>query len=270
MIRWLESLLTPCPLHLRRMGYLREMLAIRACREQVGYGWQCHLERTQAILRQSLQRCTNRRTAVVFGSGWLHDVPLEELASAFRQVHLVDVLHPRATRRLVQRFPNVKLISADVTGTVEAVYVAGRRPGIALPQSDPQLYCDRDDVDWVASVNILCQLPYLPVEYLRKQKQHEESAIETYARQVIEAHLAYLQRLPGVAAFVGDVESQLVDRSGRVLDSVSTIHGVEIPRCDEEWTWKLAPVLYLKRDRGEHRRVFGIVNLKDRLQGLKR
>jgi hypothetical protein len=245
------------------MGYLRELFAIRACNDKCTQAWKPHLQQTQAVLRAAVERCPCRRKAVILGSGWLLDVPLEELAGAFAEVVLVDLVHPLATRRRAWRHANVRLLQADVTDTVEAVYRCARRRGTPLPRSQPRLFRDDPEIDLIASVNILSQLSYLPERYLLMAGVHSPEAVAAYARPVVEAHLEYLRSLPGVVALVADVECLLVNRAGEVVESSSTVQGVPLPCPGREWIWKLAPVLYLSPHQGQHRRVVGIVDVKN-------
>src|SRR5207249_1599290 len=104
---WIESLLTPCPWHLRRMGYLRELLGIRDRERRCRQAWAPHLERSRQVIRAAMSQCTMRRKAVILGSGLLLDVPVAELAGAFQHVVLVDVIHPWRTRRACRQFANV-------------------------------------------------------------------------------------------------------------------------------------------------------------------
>lgn len=258
---WLENLVTPCPRHLRAMGYLRELLNIKKCHGWWGWAWATHFKQTQAVIRAGVEQCAHHRKAVILGSGWLHDVPLDDLAAAFREVILVDIVHPLATRWRVRRRRNVHLLTADITNAVIPIHRCAQTAG-ALPASLPDLFLDDPEVDFIASVNILSQLPYLPGEYLRQGGVHPEEALESYARGVIRAHLDYIGRLPGVVAIVADVEKQIVSRSDRVIERESTIHGVEFPWIGASWTWRLVPELRSDPTRSQRRVVFGIPNVK--------
>ena len=145
--------------------------------------------------------CKQRRKAVVLGSGPLLDVPLAELSAGFTEVVLVDIVQPLGDRWR-RRFANVQTVTADVTGVAEEVYRVAKDPSAALPRAEPSLFCNDPDVDLVASVNLLSQLPYLPAEYLARVGEHAApDAIESFARDMVAAHVAYLQgRVPGVAA----------------------------------------------------------------------
>jgi hypothetical protein len=244
------------------MGYLRELLDIRARREQCWWAWEPHLRRTRAVIRAAMNQCAARRKAVVLGSGMLHDVPIDDLASTFREVVLVDIVHPLAARRRRRRFANVHLLTADVTGTVEAVYRLAKVPGAPLPRAAPDLFLDDPEVDLVASVNVLSQLPYFPAKFLSGAGVHPEEAVAAYARDVVGAHLAYLRSLPGTVALISDVENLTVDRAGRVVERESTLYGAELPWAGEKWVWQLAPLLSVNRDFGHHRWVVGIPDVK--------
>lgn len=260
--RWLESLLTPCPRPVRALGYLDESLAIQDCYRHCCYAWQPHLRRTQDVIRAALARCAQRRKAVVLGSGMLSDVPLAELAATFREVVLVDIVHPRRVRRRLRQWPNVRLLAADVTGAVEGVFQAGRDPAAPLPRAEPDLFCADAEVDLVASVNLLPQLPYRPVAYLAGLGVHSDEAIAAFARGLIKAHLDYLPRLPGVVTLIADVEEVRLERRGRVIERTSTVWDVPLPAGGERWTWRLLPANDAVSGIGRHRTVVGIADVK--------
>ena len=158
------------------MGYRRELFNIRKCLPLWGGIWEEHFERTRAVIRAAVARCRSRRKAVVLGSGWLNDVPLADLAAAFREVILVDAVHPFSVRRRVRRLPNVRLLTTDISGVAEAVFRAARTPG-PLPRHMPDLFCADSEVDLVASVNLLSQLPYWPEQYLLRAGAYPPAAI---------------------------------------------------------------------------------------------
>src|SRR5262245_54703536 len=118
---WFERLVTTCPLHLRDMGCLREMLGIRRRRERYRDAWEPHCQRSRGLILRAAARSRLHRKAVILGSGWLHDVPLTDLAQRFQEVVLVDLFHPFSVRRLMRRHSNVRLLEFDVTETLMEV-----------------------------------------------------------------------------------------------------------------------------------------------------
>jgi hypothetical protein len=248
---WLERLLTTCPSHLRDMGCLREMLGIRRRRRRFREAWEPHCANSRRLVLDAAARCDQRRRAVVFGSGWLHDVPLDELAGLFDEVVLVDLFHPLSVRWRARRYRNVRLVADDVTGTLEQVWRCGfeRRE---LPASRPSFFADMKDLDLTVSLNLLSQLPCMPEHYLLRCRSHTRDELLTWGRGVIRAHLAYLGPLPGVVALVTDVALRI---TGRPAEK-STLYGVELPYEGETWEWALVPG-------AESLRVVGIPDIKD-------
>jgi hypothetical protein len=258
----IEYAATRSPPIARRMGYLYEAIAIRARAARCSAAWAPHQERTRAVIRKAMERCKKRGKAVVLGSGALLDVPLTELAAGFGEVVLVDVVHPLTAAWRRRHVPNVRTVTADVTGIAEAVYRVARDPNATLPRAEPDLFCNDGDVDLVASVNLLSQLPYLPAEYLTRAGVHSPEAIESFARDVVAAHGRYLRRLPGVTTLIADVESLTVDGKGKVIGREDTLYGAPPPKGDEEWVWQLAPRPEAHRHYSYHRRVVGVVDVK--------
>jgi hypothetical protein len=253
-------LVTPCPRYVRAMGYLHEQVSIKARRDRCHRAWELHLERTKDILRAAMRRCPRKRKAVIFGSGMLYDVPLSELATAFTQVVLVDVVHPLGAG---WRLANVTALAADVTGTAETIYRLAKRDGEPLPRVAPQLFCDDPEVDLVASVNLLSQLPYIPCKYLSEKGAYPAEEITVFGRDLVVAHIDYLKRLPGVVALICDRERLTMDRTGALVERLSALRGVKLPWSGEEWTWDLAPRPEASPIYSYQRRVVGIPNVKE-------
>jgi hypothetical protein len=262
LLDWLERFLTPCPRPLLEMGYLRELLGIRRRYKQWRWAWEPHCERSRRVIGESIRRCCQRRKAVLFGSGFLHDVPLREMSDAFREVILVDVVHPLSTRWRARRIRNVHLLTADVSGSAEAVWQAVEQ-GTPLPASNPQLFIGNEEIDLVVSLNLLSQLPCLPEQYVRLARTHPEEEIAGYCRGVVRAHLDYLKRLPGVVALIADIETRTISNSGAELSRRTTLYGVEFPFAGERWIWPIVPRKRAFPYHAEHLLVAGIADIKE-------
>ena len=256
-----EYLLTPCSRAFRRVGYLQGQLGIKVRHRQCRYAWKRHLDRTKAAIIAAFDGCSQHRKAVILGSGRLLDVPLSELARAFREVILVDAVHPLNAYALAAWYRNVRLVRADVTETAdELVRIAGQS-GKPLPHAVPQRFCDDPEIDFVASVNLLSQLAYLPGIYLEKGER-PDAEVEAWSKSLLSAHLDYLRRLPGVVSLVTDVEKLVIDTKGRVTERIDILHGVAIPKPDDEWIWNHVPLGLLSPEFAYDRRVCSIANIK--------
>jgi hypothetical protein len=257
----LDYLATPCSRPIRGMGYLRELMGIRGRAWRCWQAWQPHLERSKAIIRAAIALCKQRRKAVILGSGMLYDVPIEELSGAFREVLLVDIVHPLKSWLPRLGYPNLRRVTADVTGTVDEVFRVGKLPHASLPRTEPRLFLDDPEIDLVISLNLLSQLPVVPASYLERAGPHAPEAIAAFTRHLISSHLAYLRQFSGTVALITDVEKLTLDRAGILVGTSSLLRGVQLPSAGETWMWHLAPRPEADPEYSYHRQVVGISNL---------
>jgi len=232
------------------MGYLYESIAIKARAARCASAWKPHLEATKQFLLSSAAACAQKRTAVIFGSGWLLDVPLQELASEFEEVHLVDILHPAAARRAARKHRNVQLVSLDLSGVINSVHQltsrvekTHRKESLPFPQRP--FLSSSERVDFVASVNVLSQLPQNPVNALRALKDpsgtpvYSDGELDAYAASLRDAHLKFLHRFPH-ACLVSDVEMQTWRADTCVHQKDLVTEWKSLP-SGREWSWEIAP-----------------------------
>jgi len=104
---------------IRRMGFLRDQEGImnRYLREKGN--WDPHLNHSKEFILRCF-RDDRIQTVAVLGSGWLLDVPLDEMAKRFSTIYLVDIRHPPQIRKKVEPMSRVRLIEADLTGGADA------------------------------------------------------------------------------------------------------------------------------------------------------
>lgn len=261
ILELVENILTPCSLSFRRVGYLRGQLGIKVRHRQCRRAWRTHLELTKMAILSAIQGCIQRRKCLILGSGRLLDIPLRELSQQFREVILVDTVHPLTAYAAAAWYRNVRLVCADVTETAEELVRIARRHDISLPRATPTRFCNDPEIDYVASVNLLSQLAYLPGVFLEKGAR-TEAEVEAYSHDVLAAHLDYLQRLPGIVTLITDVEKLVLNKQGLTTERIDILHGVKLKSVGDEWTWKHVPLNLLSRDFSYDRRVCAIANVK--------
>jgi hypothetical protein len=257
---WLQHLITPPPLHLRELGLPRELTGIRRRSQRFRVAWQPHCDRSKALVEAAAGRCARRGRCVVIGSSWLNDVPLPALAAAFEEVVLIDLHHPLAARWEARRHPNVRLVAHDVTAALEAAWAAGQTRS-PLPRPLPTLPPDVGPADLLVSLNLLSQLPCLPESYLLRRRSHPPAEVAAFCRHLVEAHLAFLRRQPGVVTLITDVELRTVDQSGSLVSQKDTLYGAPPPHPDETWDWVLVPRRSAHPHHAEILRVVGVTDL---------
>jgi hypothetical protein len=235
LVELLHLLVTPVPFAHRRRGYLRESVLLMARGRRCRAAWAPHLTAARAAILVACEGLERRRVAVVLGSGLLQDVPLADLAARFAEVHLVDAVHLWPARREARAYRNVRLITADLSGTTDG--------------TDPlATVCGGESVDFVVSANLLSQLPILPLD-------RPGFVPPDLGSRIVRAHLDGLARLPARVCLVTDVEQIEEDRDGRITDRLDLLHGVRLGRPDRHWTWELAPFGEAARHRRHRHRV---------------
>lgn len=221
---------------LKRMGYLSDQKGIinRYLREMGG--WDSHLYRCRDYILRSAD-ILKPETVTILGSGWLLDVPLEELAESGMEINLVDINHPPQVRRRVARFSNVTLVEDDITGGLsEMVYrlVAGNDdnlPDIKIPEYLPDYHCGL-----VISLNILTQLDMFLTDYLVRNSSIENEQLRQFRGRVQQQHISFLKSRG--ALLISDFREDIY-RDNDIIESNDLLftpfpEGTE----NEEWDWE--------------------------------
>ena len=232
-----------------RQAYRQDLDTMAAQRERFRDEWQPHLDNSKALIGEAITATAAGNhgrdgaaghgggKAVVLGSGLLLDIPLEDLAGAFAQVVLVDMVQAPSVKGAVRGFPNVRLVQGDVTGIVDATLDAARR-GTPLPDPAPPPLAD--DADLVVSANMLSQLPVRPHAFLTHYAHHPKAEIDTFVRHLVSSHLKWLSSLPGVVCLIADMER--IHWNGRaVTKRTDLLYGAKPPTGGRKWEWNIDP-----------------------------
>lgn len=221
----IDWLLTPSLPFARRSGHLSEFVAIAARRRRHATAWAPHEARSRAAVLRAAGKARGDGVAVILGAGHLNDVPLAELAEQFREVRLVDLAFATATRRTARRFDNVVCATHDITESL---------PSLARI-ADPRFLLEEPDLRFVASVNLVSQLAVVAT------RRMDDAKADILGRALVEAHLAWLRRLPCPAALVADCGVEVLNASGAVVASLDPLKGAALPEPVETWLWDIAP-----------------------------
>lgn len=245
---WLTHRTTPAPEPVKRLGYLREQIAIAARHRRLYPAWKAHLERSRRFVLWSAANCPTQNKAVVLGSGGLLDVPLGDLADDFAEVVLVDIFHSPAVQAWAAQYPNVYLIEADLTGLVDDL-ADGTMP------SDPPLPDIPDaDADLVVSLNLLSHLPLIPARHV------PEKQAKAFAAEIQRQHLRALQALSGRVCLITETVREFVE-DGTVDELEPALADIKLPEPDERWIWDLAPAPEVEPSRDLRLRIAAYSNL---------
>ncbi|GJD61479.1 hypothetical protein [Methylobacterium frigidaeris] len=240
LVHWL---VLPASLPARRLGYAGDSVRLAARSRRCRAAWAPHLAAAKEAVRAAVRDLPRRDTVVVLGSGLLDDVPIDDLAAAFRRVVLVDAVHPWRGRWRARRHPNVARLTHDLSGT-EGLLLG--RSGAFAPVLPP--VCR--EADLVVSANLLSQLPILPVARLEAAgRLGPWTDAEAFGRRIVAAHLDALAELRARICLVTDLDETEEDRAGQVLERLDLLYGVDPGPAACKWEWVLAPFGEEARDR---------------------
>lgn len=212
------------------LAYAQAQAGLWARARRCAKAWQAHQVASQNFLIQQSITVPKRSRVMVLGAGMLGDVPLTHLAATFAHVVLVDVTLLWPTRWYLRRFANVDYLLHDVT-TLAQQQPAHWQPGFSLPGT----------ADWVISLNLLSQLPLLPLAYAQQQGYYltldeENQFITTVCR----AHTHALEALPCAVSCLADCRQ--TTWQGTTIQADSDFSSV-LPRLPglQTWEWPVVP-----------------------------
>lgn len=158
----------------QKLGYSidQEGILTRFLRE--GEAWKLHLENTKQWIRNAYAT-KNYESIAIFGSGWLLDIPIDDIIQDFSQIYLFDIIHPLQITHKYRKFSHVHFIEADITGGVakkvyERMHTKSIIPKKPLHQIAHSHFTYNQSFDFVVSLNILNQLDTLLIEALENHE----------------------------------------------------------------------------------------------------
>lgn len=225
---------------LRTFGFKSDQEGIMSRHLREHGGWNPHLNNTRQAIIDAMQS-KPRKMACILGSGWLLDVPIDELSQSFDEVVLVDIFHPRQIVNRVEKLGNVSVQILDLSGVVESVYDALQQKkqitvnDITFTNTLADL-CACLNPDFVVSVNLLNQLDILITDYLKEKQAMVPDEIFRF-KQLIQKH--HITQLPvGKSYLITDFEEQIFLRDGN-LERSNPLVFIDLPKNDQTryWQW---------------------------------
>lgn len=242
-----------CAPELARYGYRREAAALRVRHRRSAADWAPHLHATRTALLAAAQHALHTpqppRSAWLLGAGQLQDVPLQALLDRFEQVVLADLVFGPEARHAARRTPALKLLPLDVTGVLAFLHP---RPPLPDPYASPPRF---PDDAWVASINLLSQLPLLPCAWLLRHGG-EAAQLEQWGQSIMRAHIAALETATH-ACLIAEIADLHEDGEEEAALPESVLRALSRPgwRAESCWKWQLHPHTRKRPEHAPARRV---------------
>ena len=225
------------PAAARRAGYVSDQLGIRNRFLRESGNWKSHLDNTRNFIVEAARKTEKHTSVAVLGSGWLYDVPIDELSQMFESVTLVDIVHPEPVKARAARMPNVRLVTADLTGG--AVQQAMNAPSFQsfvdwLPSAVPDI--NLREFDLVVSVNLLNQLDIILCDYLKKRFRVGEEQLLPVRKMVQQNHISWLPA--GCTCLITDYCQVDIPLDGSQKNETQLVYA-DLPQTSSkaEWEW---------------------------------
>jgi hypothetical protein len=245
----------------RRMGYFGDQSGIIRRYRREREHWDTHLRNTRQFVIQAMPG-KDRQSAAVLGSGWLLDVPVEEMSRYFEKVYLYDIRHPAETKEQIRPLANVELRVCDISCFARPVYQyvkqyrnSSNRPPVSTIQS--QAVPDTAGFDFVFSCNILNQLDILLIDYLAQffELSHEETVV--FRSNVQQCHIDLLPR--NRSCMVADYEEITCTPEGREISRRTSVHHPVTQSPDaRRWIWEFDTKMTYYENRKTYFKVLGV------------
>jgi hypothetical protein len=226
---------------IRRMGYIRDQEGIlnRYIREKKS--WDLHFGKT----REFINGCFSDKSidsVAVLGSGWLLDVPLEEMKNRYKKIFLVDIHHPPQIRKKMSELEQVELMEVDLTGgAIDQIWRITRKKGshtleTILGEITLTSPLSHINPDAVISLNLLNQLDIILCEFLEKRGYFQQDPSERLRTLIQTFHLEWITQIPG--CIVTDTVEVNTDDSGN--ETFKSLLYTDLPDGHRtgRWSWE--------------------------------
>ena len=233
----LEFFVTPAEPWARKLGYLKESIAIQARYRRHRLDWAEHLTCSRKTIEAATHKIGGGDTVVVLGAGSCLDVPIAILCAEFQHVYLVDAVHLRSWP--LSRNMKVKRIVKDLTGVADDLMANSWR----LP-SPPAIdwFLDDTRIDLVVSANIASQLGAVPLMYLLHHIEIDTAAAKIFEAGLMQRHFQWLDYFSCPSVILCDAIRTMFDPDGSICSVEPLLDQMGLGNPTEKWDWPVAPV----------------------------
>lgn len=225
---------------LHRMGYYNYQRGLIYHHFEEEGSWNSHLRNCRDFVLKALDFYKPSKVTVL-GSGWLLDLPLEEMCDSVAEINLVDIIHPPEVKEQAGKLKKVFLREEDVSGgLITEVWEKCRHRLFfnklrSLDEIRIFEYQPKFDPGMIISLNIMTQLENLPLEFIKKRSVKNEESYVCFRKEVQSKHLSFLENHKSV--LITDISEIITDNSGNSTENPSVLTDLPEAKLKVEWTW---------------------------------
>ena len=240
IIEIFKYLSNPATRSAKKLGQLKETIAMEARYKRSKNQWSSHLKNSRDIIKKATENLKSDQEIIVLGSGLLLDIPIEFLANNFKHIYLIDVVHLIKTKKIGNIHKNISFIEHDITGLADTMLNYPDRelnisPEINIPYLTP-------NTGLIISANMLSQIHLAPVCYAEEKLGLNDQKLKELAKNIIQNHISLLANLPCRVCLLTDNNRVYKDKNHNIIDGESAIFDIELPKPDKTWLWEIAPM----------------------------
>jgi hypothetical protein len=198
----------------QKTGHKSEMASYMTRYRSSKKTWDLHFKQCHKWIWQFVNEYPERRGRLfILGAGEMFDVP-SEIFSLFSEVFALDIVKTSRVCEISKIYQHVKFLEFDLSGFFKK-------------EIFPQIL----DSDLVISMNVLSQLPLMPIFYLEKKKK-SDLEMEELGAKIIREHLIFLNSIN--ALLIADVDWRINNELYDPYFNVTWIAPIS------QWQWQLA------------------------------
>lgn len=209
-------------------------------------GWRAHLENSKQSICE-FYADKNYKTIAIFGSGWLLDVPIDNLLRDFEQVYLCDISHPRQITHKYRHCKNLHFVECDITGgfarhIYECVYRKKEYTAADIFNFVPDFGFLPETLDCMVSLNVLNQLDGLLLDAMEDTMQLSSDEIVRFKTLIQTQHVTLLSAYK--YCLISDCEQISISQKTGERKEIPLIFAFgqtecpQLPPLRHEWLWE--------------------------------
>jgi hypothetical protein len=235
-----------------KMQYFSDQDGIMRRYIQEKNNWDEHIKKSKDFILKSAQE-KGKGKVVVLGSGWLLDLPIDELSKQFNKVVLIDINHPKQILHKIKKYNNVSTITDDITGgLIDYIYhqlkiSKKKRQKALLSAASSFSNTLPHDTDFVISLNIMCQLHIILIDYIKNNYKLSDSEIQNLVSQIQQSHINILPK--GKSCLITDIEEEILSEENETI-GINPLVKINLPKGNfsDLWQWKFDSCMTYKDD----------------------